>query len=1419
MNNNQIEALLREIKLKGLDADDAGDYEVSETLTAARKAIQTWQKNGRSGSLPYQKELTTWGILEAAVSEGEPADSMSDEERALMQAYEDAQAMLNNGRFHSARNAFHALQTKVESGTPLAEKVNAGYDTAARKLDQTITPLIEKANQYSQTHSDDLDKQRDLWGEVLQKDPDNTIAKQALQTLETEGDRVRIEKEMVRIAQSMQMALDKSDLHAANRQLGAIQGLAADNNFDDLQLDLDDLVRDLTKDRNDLRQKLGAASTLSVTGDTREAYRQAREFMNAGVPVMIDAGGLFGLVDAEVDTIQLFAETRRRFLSSLISLTQQRRQLADEQKQETPVLAKKTLENALDLLDDDLLAAEDHDELKDTRQGIENELAKVEERLRNHEKARELVLLADEPGVSFEDKLKLYREAKEIYAEYRNLDNYIEETQDALAAQLAGRVKDMMTQIRIDLSRDEFEKALTGVKETRAKVYAEVPQPKAGSELVLVLAGLEQLNQEIIEADGEHHTMMKLLSEVDGLLDQYVEAPDPNLLGDVRQLLDSLPSTQAQHQQVRQRRLRLTSTQGDRENWRQGMDAYRIREWADAQTFLQQVADSPNATNQAEAERLTKRAQAALYTEEARHAELERNWRRAIDRYKEANRLFDEYGSDSQTNLLHDDCRDKLDSLKPLEENDQRVRHVISQAESLVREGQQSVQVRRSALERVEPVSQFKKAVEKLLEVRQQDTTLTAELERTLRDGREAWRKTYLEGMSQAVRSKDVIILQKAVERGEDLQEQNLLYEAADKQLLQKLQEQLLDTEYANLKAEKTASPTLLEQNRHKRWQIANPKTDELYEQYQSAMENRVLLELSEEQGKSSEAALQYLKEEMRRPELYQSERLFREFMHLCWGTGNWQDASRQAESLAYRAHVVQATEKSTVWGGLTEAAKLLDRGSLPSFEAELQGLKHVSQRFPDLDFLIEDERKWLTNWRLERLIREAQTAANSQDEQELIKAAQLFAEAHELNERDNRVQTGLQSLGRKLNNSLEIYAGQAQNINIRKSLAESIRRAEDLIFILQSIQKVQAVLNLKQETQEALTDGREHIQGKLTPWKKVQAQFERLDKAKIDYLTYPEPMRPDGEGGWRVRELVDQSATLLQIAQGDRELIQLINTKRETFTDLDNKAEELNQQVHQLAQAIQAESFSEVLSAANQLERLWNRYQDEGFSGLDILVRHRYPYTEKEVRQLREHKSEAKIQQANLEEWLNWAEQVELAYRDVKAVGSRIDKHLDDLRLEQPLYEIQKSCDLVLEKTAVFEEALERVPDSNPMSQKAAEAQDQVDETWRGEVLDNVNSYQNRASELLAQIEDDLANFAKPLRQMRQALDLLNMQIQQHEESKNSRFRREKPFPTAQLRNATKRLKACQEIDPSHDEVVTVMKKLREINRKYGES
>ncbi len=1423
MNNAQLDALLREIKLKALDAEDD---EVFKNLTAARKVIQKWQKNGMSGAMPYRTKLKEWGVLAEAGETSVNSESIPAPEEnaifagidpALQRAYEEAQTAFDNKRYYLAKNSYRALLVKVDTFTPFGQEVEEAYEEAARKLEKAVAPLIKKVRQYARRYPKKLDTQRELWQAVLQEDPDNEIAKQALKALETEDSRVRIETEAERIQRSVEGALQKDDLPTANAQLANIQALAKENKFSDLQPQLDALVAEMTRQRRDLRDKLGATSTLAVSGNLREAYRQTREYLGKNVPVMVDSAGLFGVVDAEIPTGKIAAVIRKRFLKGLMDLTEQHRKEAESLEKESPNAAKKKLQGTLALLDDDILTGEDWDELKEKRQAVESALALVEERISRYEQARALVLQADEAGRSYEEKRKLYREAREIYFDYPNINRYIEDAQDALAAQTAGRVRDRMTQIQLDLRHNEFKKALDGVAGARTWALSEIPRPKENSTLEKILQELERLNGEIIEADGRYHQMMNTLAKVDALLDEYADTQSPNLLSQIRQWLDGLPAEQAQSSEMQQRRVRLTNLQGDRENWRQGRKAYRIGQWQDAFTYLQKVADSPNAQNQEEAERLAKRAEAALYVNEGQQAEREREWGHAINRYRGADLLFNKYGTDSQTNSLQEICKDKLESLKSVEENDRRVHNSIAQAKSLLEEAKQSVTERKILLAQVESIPQFAQAITMLLDARTEKSTLTAKLERALRVTREAWRTSYLQGMEQASRSDDLNILRKAIERGKELQSQQLLFEADDKKLLRYLQEQMLDAEYDQMLASKTTAPISLEKNRRQRWEIANPEEhDELYKQYQEAVERRVLMALGKEQNKN--AAFHYLRKEMLQPELYQSERLFREFMHLCWESNNWEDAQRQAKNLAYRAHVAQAQEKSKIWKGLVQAAQLLGDGNKSSFETELERVQVVGQTGSDLSTLLEQEREWLIAWRLEALLRKARKAESGEDDQQLIEAAQWYAEAHALRSTDIGVRTGLQNLGQKLNSSLEIYGEQARNVGIRQSLPESIRRAEKLLSTIDSIQQVQDVLNLSSDTIGVLTDGRERVDAKLTPWRKVQGKFVQLAEMKNDYLGYPDPLRPDGSGGWRVAELDTQIAPLRQDARGDRELMSRINERQEEISMLAEKADALNEQVSKLAQAVEHEDFSEVAAAASKLERLWQHYQPDGFAGLSDLIRHRYPYTGREVRQLREHQETSERQQTNLEEWENWAARTKKAYQEVTAIGSRIDKDVDDLRQEKSLKEIKEDCVLVMAKTAAFGDELEGIPDDNPISQKADKARNQVSDSWQREVLDAPTSYQERANNLLNQIKEDEERIQKPLKQMKSVMRTLEAQIRDHEESKDWSWpRKKKPFPLSQFRNATKRVKACQKIDPIRESVTSANKKLRKIKQKYG--
>ncbi|HUM68673.1 MAG TPA: hypothetical protein PLK31_07485, partial [Chloroflexota bacterium] len=375
MDKEQVDTLLYEIA----ELYDNASDEMVDSLQNVRKDIKAWKENGMSGDMPHHALLAQWGIVkdgqvvvEAASTEDRvpEADIQEEIDPALKTAFDDALALLHNQRFHSARNAFKALKEKLDPNSPLVAEVTEKQEEAGRKLAAQVVPLIDKAKKYDRNKPRDLEQRRVLWEAVTEIDPDNQTAAQALENLQQEGSRNRSQKEKEDILRAMQHAIDTRNLPDANKRLGDITALAEANTFNDLQPELDDAVKTASKQREQLRKILGAASTLSVQGNTREGYKQAREFLMAGVDVMVDTAGFLGQPDAEVQTTELVKVTRSRFINSLIDLAQQRRALAEEQERETPALAKKTLESTLDLLDDELLTDEDRQELKDTRQNI-----------------------------------------------------------------------------------------------------------------------------------------------------------------------------------------------------------------------------------------------------------------------------------------------------------------------------------------------------------------------------------------------------------------------------------------------------------------------------------------------------------------------------------------------------------------------------------------------------------------------------------------------------------------------------------------------------------------------------------------------------------------------------------------------------------------------------------------------------------------------------------------------------------------------------------------------------------------------------------------------------------------------------------------------------------------------------------------
>ncbi|MCP4426600.1 MAG: hypothetical protein GY803_19070, partial [Chloroflexi bacterium] len=558
------------------------------------------------------------------------------------------------------------------------------------------------------------------------------------------------------------------------------------------------------------------------------------------------------------------------------------------------------------------------------------------------------------------------------------------------------RLLDQMTVARRYVGEDEFAEALSVLQTARKEVIARIPHPKPGSDLQKRLAEIRGLEQTITDAERDHKRMMSVLQEVDDLLEVYAKEKSPDKLVSVRNRLHQLTEQEEKHYEARARRTRLIELQGVGESWQQGQEAYRLGEWARAIELLQRVAESEDAKEKDEALILIQRARAAEHVINARQEESRRNWRAALDKYGEAQRIFKQYDPDDQTEHLRQECTQALERLKPLEAHDQEVRRAIQQAQSWLAQAAKTVQARRTLLGKVEPIEQYKRAVDALLTVREQDTTLTDELEATLRDARNEWRQTYLAGMRQARHSKDENILGEAVQLGDGLNEQGLLYEADDKQTYQDVQERYLELQYEHLSSDPATDPAVTEENRRRRLEMATVKTDDLRSQYREAIEQRVLSQMSaERRDGGAAAAYTFLQPEILKPELYQSEKLLVEYMRLCWELEDWGEAQRQAESLEFRAHLANAKSKSEMWVGLTDAASLLNRGDLDASRAEIRQMEaRIQGADPQLIATLYIEEQWLKEWRVDRLIAMAREAAAEEQDEKNIEAALLYAQA-----------------------------------------------------------------------------------------------------------------------------------------------------------------------------------------------------------------------------------------------------------------------------------------------------------------------------------------------------------------------------------------------------------------------------------------
>lgn len=1487
MSEQQIDTILTQ--LRELMVGDELDDETFTRMRAASTALRNWRKEGGGGPLPHAAELRAWGVdlpavtqeaeedafaahewpdhPEAAVAEPE-MEAAADEEAQpdepldpLQAPFEAAMALLEGGRYHAALTAL--AEIKDAAGSRLRAQVIRREAEAREKLREQTQPLIEKALTHARKQPNDFRNQISLWDKVLEVDPDNETADEALQNLRQQQAEAETQRKIDTLRQTAAEAKKANQHTQLVRLLAEAEELQTVNELLALQPKLDALVQEITDYRDEVRFELGQISTLMLVQDAdgtyRSAYKRARESLGQ-VSELFDDTGVLGEAGKSYQPNEFLKLIRQKLLAGLHEIALQRKATADAQKDAAPALAQQKLAEAQAMLTDELLTPEDHEKLKPTLETIEKALHEVEQLIKQFDSAHQKVLDTKRAGIKPDETLQLFQEARAIFPTYPNIEQEIANAEDAVAAVEAGLVADALTTARRLKEKDQYDEAIQTLQAARQAALGKIPQPKPTSTLKQRLNEVDELEKEIVDAEGEYERMMETLRSIDGLVPaEPTGSISSSALVSARSLLQQFDQKQFDHPQTRKRWSRLINLQGVGESWEQGRDAFRLGNWDSAVELLQRVKDS-DAPERNQAERMLNRAKAAQFVLKGQKADIDRNWQEAVRNYRQAEKLFNESPlteMDEPTERLFQEAQTGLQRLKPLEKNDVEVRSAIQQAKGWLTEAEKQVQTRQTPLSRVEPVEEFSRAVQALLEVRKKDTTLTTELEEALQEGREAWRKAYLDGMRSARVVKDENILWLAVALGQELQDNDLLYETADKEIFREVQELFLDLELQRLQHQPPSQAdleqelqkleqagnrpqrvaklkrdlelllqdpetgsALIEENRRQRLAIAPVQSEQWQEEYRAAAENRVRHQLGRERQQGVQEALGYLHQQLQRSELYHSEGLLAELMHLSWEAGAWERALSLATALKFRSRLNGAELKSELWQELTKTAESLDAGETGMYAAGIERLKHLVREQPD-DYtqFVKEQENWLVRWRVNNLVSEAARVARSNKQANVISAAQLYAEAYRLTPDDSLVQKGLQRLGQKLAAMLDTLLDGATHLAVRNNLSEVLRIAREQRTLLATIQEVGDLLGLNKEDHERIRETIIHLDDKIGTWQQVEQQLALADKKRSEALENPLPFR--GElGGWSFDQPVAEVQKANSKAGKDSQLLALLRDEREQLEELDGRAQELNGELRAFLDALQEEIFEQVIERATKLETLWRDRQNDGFRGLERLVRPDHLFLKKRnIRTLAQHRQLAEQQKDNFNGWQEWANRCQQQYDAINSLWKGINKELDLLRLDKALEQIEEECKRVIEGCVTFGERYMDKPSVDPISRRAEKEKLRITQAMVDQINDERTGVKTKALALRQKVGRELDDFAKgPLRKLQSAMKQLE-DDRARVGTRTGLFSLGKKIttiPEQRFENARHYLRECKGIDPWNEDIAQIENRLKLLEEQY---
>ena len=1372
--------------------------EQNRRLRSLAEEIDDWRDRGCQGDIPRLGELQELGLwskpapVKITPASVEPAPEplipavVAVTKPVEVNNFKDVDRLVAEGHLYEAIQ----ILGKMEN----AEGVDKRLMGLREELKFKTKKLVEKARWVEKEQAKDFASQKTAWRGVQDANPDYQEAREALRAVEQAEIRHNITRQSKERLQHAEEGRRLGNLPMLNKALAEIQALL-DQVKKDLSLQdlLDSIVKSaqsIEKLRRDTREKLGTIATAEGQSKYGEAYEEARKLLEQSQPKDAPPRTIILENGSEELLEPYLVRIREKLLAFLEGKAAEYIASAKTTADTSPQTARNMLIDALNILADGTLTKDDLTRFEVSRNNINNEIRKIDEKVTIYEKARKLVVEGQNRALLPSERLGHLKEAHELFPNYQELSTKIENAEYDYASELARKGDEAVVQARYL----DFEKALETIKEASGAITTAFQDVSKYPVLQNSLNALDKEKGNILSQKVSYEKMLKSLPKVEKYLAEY-DAGNAGALKAARALFDDIQREHPRHRLVEEMSSELVKRQGDPDNWDSGTTHYNNQEWSAAEKALREISASFQHYDHAKA--LLDCSRVALLTLSGREAVARGEWDKAINAFKRALALYEAVSRDDtyekDVALVASFGEESRNAADTIRDNEKRSSETLEKFERKFKNALNTIQDRHLTLSKVEPVAVFKEIQEEY----ENSKGLTRDklFKLLIQPGGvyTAWLKIYLDGINAvlAEKVKNRKLLMKAHALANELEEVGLL--SGHESLACQLQADLLDLDYSVMdKTSSKADLEKVEENRRDRlnvqrgwpFDVNDPEQVRRHEQkiqeldrtirdvvdqrMKSDMErrlNRALVEHGSGQAEAQGAYSEVLLELENDDRLSGSVNATTSLIRVAWKAHEWQKAEALARRLRENtgANFVVISDQ---WLSLGKAAQAFSENNVDD------ALEYCKRLPKTVDKDLRAAKTELENETLLRLIEDAKKDVVLNNDSGYMEAAKKFALAYKLAPGNQSVAGGLKRIGEHVGQTIMNMCASAESLQLRgvsmDDLNSACREAHAQYSALSNFANVSERLNLKQQQVDSIKDATQSLETKGRTWDGVKILLDSFEKDLGIALNQPEKIDPrKNTGGWNLdaleRYLQEARQEARKVAGRDVQLLgRLIENKLADWNYKKDTAGQLNKLVFSLMDAVAAEDFDQVIARATQLDEDWRKAQrDYGFEGLKMLVFETFNSLGRAETPL-EHREIAIRQKQNLEEWSRWV----VGVKDKQATLSAIQRELQfrpgawrglsgdaprssfldqrfsvdaEFGIGMALKEIIQQCDMGRQTATVFQEYFQSRPASKPISGKAQAEASKVDAGWTdslGEFLEYLVALRSEAEKRIIEVE-----------------------------------------------------------------------------------